>query len=139
MFKQNIYIVLVPSDTKVKEKMANKTRTREITIVEKGGTFASFFKRHPKEKKDFDFEGISALRRLLSNEKARLLNVIKTQNPGSLYELARILKRDFKSVTEDVKLMQRFGFLDMVAEKTGNRIRHKPILAVDSIWINVKV
>ena len=61
------------------------------------------------KKEDFDFEALSALRRLLSNEKARLLHVIKKNRPKSIYELAKILKRDFKSVNEDIKLLQRFG------------------------------
>ena len=80
------------------------------------------------DKEDYDFEGLSALRKILSNEKARLLNTIKTQSPNSIYKLARILGRDFKSVSNDIKLLERFGFIDMISEKTGNRERLKPVL-----------
>jgi len=118
--------------------MASKTKVREIDIVDKGGAFNAFFSKLAGER-DYDFEGISLLRKLLSNQRAKLLHTIKTKNPKSLYELAKLLNRDFKSVSEDIKLLERFGFIKMVAEKTGNRERLRPIILVDSITINVKI
>jgi len=119
--------------------MANKIKIRDINIVEEEGTFNTFFKKFTGEKEEYDFEGISALRKLLSNEKARILHTIKTKKPGSIYQLAKILSRDFKSVNDDIKLLERFGFIDMISEKTGKRERLKPVLVVDSITINIKV
>ncbi len=119
--------------------MAIKSRTREINIVEKSGTFATFFKMFGTDKEQYDFEGLSALRRLLSNEKARILHTIKAKSPKSIYELAKILKRDFKSVSEDIKLLERFGFIEMIREKTGKRIRLKPLVTIDSLYIQVKL
>jgi len=119
--------------------MAYKSKTREITIVEKSGTFSTFFKMFSHDDTPYDFEGISALRKLLSNEKARILHTIKTRSPNSIYELAKMLKRDFKSVIQDIKLLQRFGFIDMIREKTGNRKRLKPIIVIDSLYINLKL
>ncbi len=119
--------------------MAHKSKTREITIVENEGAFSLFFKKFSGEKKEYDFEGISALRRLLSNEKARLLHTIKTEKPLSIYELAKILNRDIKAVKKDIKLMERFGFIDLIYEKKGKRERLRPIIVVDSIYINLKI
>ena len=119
--------------------MAAKTKIREITIVDDKGTFSHIFKRLYGEKEEYDFEGISAVRQLLSNEKARILHTIKTKNPSSIYSLAKILGRDFKSVNDDIKLLERFGFLELIAEKTGKRSRLKPSLMVDSIKIEIKV
>lgn len=116
-----------------------KTKTREITIVENEGAFSSFFRKFYGEKRDYDFEGISALRKLLSNEKAKLIHAIKTQKPCSIYHLAKILKRDIKAVKKDIKLLERFGFIELVLEKSGDRERHKPIVVVDSVYINVKI
>ncbi len=115
-----------------------KTKTREITITESKGTF-SIFKKQKTSKEDYDFSGISTLRQLLSNEKARILHVIKTQEPKSIYDLAKKLNRGFKSVNDDIKLLERFGFLDIVEEKTKNRIRHKPEVVVDTITIHIKI
>jgi|SRR3989338_5537415 len=119
--------------------MAQKTKTREINIVDKGGTFNTFFRKLTGEGGEYDFEGLAALRQLLSNERARMLHVIKLKNPKSLYELARILKRDFKSVMVDIKLLQRFGLIEMAAEKTGKRHRLRPILVSDTLTIHVRL
>ncbi len=119
--------------------MASKSRTREVTIVENAGAFSAFFRKLAGEKKEYDFEGISTLRKLLSNEKARLLHTIKNQKPGSIYELAKMLKRDIKAVKKDLKLLDRFGFIDLISESTKKREKLRPIVVVDSIYINVKI
>jgi predicted transcriptional regulator len=115
-----------------------KTKTREITIRESKGTF-SIFKTPNVSKESYNFSGILALRQLLSNEKARILDTIKTQKPISIYDLAKKLGRGFKSVNDDIKLLERFGFVELVEEKTKKRIRHKPQLAVENIIINIKI
>ena len=84
---------LKPKMTKKKQKV----KIREITITSEKGAF-SIFKRSGTSRKDYDFEGILALRQLLNNEKARILHVIKTQKPVSIYDLAKKLNRGFKSV-----------------------------------------
>jgi predicted transcriptional regulator len=119
--------------------MASKIKIRQINIVDEGGAFLTFFKKFSTEKIEFDFEGLSALRKLLSNERARLLYVLKTKNPPSLYFLAKTLGRNFKSVSEDIKLLERFGFIEMIAEKTGNRKRLRPILSTSKVQINIKI
>ena len=116
----------------------SKTKIREITILESKGTF-SVFKKIKNSKKDYDFSGILALRQLLSNEKARILHVIKTQKPKSIYDLAKKLERGFKSVNDDIKLLERFGFIELIEEKTKNRKRFKPEIVVDTIVINLKI
>ena len=115
-----------------------KTKTREITIRESKGTF-SIFKTPGVSKEDYNFSGILALRQLLSNEKARILDTIKTQKPISIYDLAKKLKRGFKSVNDDIKLLERFGFVELVEEKTKNRTRHRPNIVVDNVVININI
>lgn len=127
MDKENIYIL--PS-------IIYFMPVREITITESKGTFSLFNK---SKKTNYDFSGISNLRQLLSNEKARLLNTIKREHPSSLYDLAKKLNRDFKIVYDDVKLLERFGFIEIVEEKTKNRIRHKPILTSNLVTIHIKL
>lgn len=117
--------------------MVEKTKSREITITDAGGTFNTFF-RHFRTSGEYDFEGLALLRKLLSNEKARLLHTIKKKNPKSLYALAKLVKRDFKSVSDDMKVLEKFGLVEMIAEKTGKRERLKPMLVVDSLKITIK-
>ena len=115
-----------------------KIKTREITLNTSKGAF-SIFKKPQTSKKDYDFSGVLALRQLLSNEKARILHTIKTQNPKSIYDLAKKLGRGFKSVNDDIKLLERFGFIELIEEKTKKRIRHKPEIVGDTITIHLKV
>lgn len=119
--------------------MAQRIKTREITILEEKGTFSTLFKRLYGEADEYSFDGLAALRRLLSNEKARLLHLIKTKSPPSLYSLAKLAGRDFKAVTEDVKTLERFGLIDLVEEKSGKRTRLKPVLVTDLLRINIRL
>jgi len=118
--------------------MAQKTKIRDIHIRESQGAF-SIFRRPKTSKEDYDFSGMLALRQLLSNEKARIIDAIKTKKPGSIYGLAKILGRNFKSVNDDLKLLERFGFIELIEEKTKDRIRHKPEIVVDTIIINIRL
>jgi predicted transcriptional regulator len=112
--------------------------TREITIKESKGTFILF--KNKKEKNiGYDFSGISSLRQLLSNEKAKILDIIKTEKPSSIYDLAKKIGRSFKSVHDDVTLLKRFGFIELVEEKTKNRRRLMPKIINDNIIINIKI
>jgi len=115
------------------------TKTREIDLGLSKGIFGVGFKRFNGEKKEYDFDGIATLRQLFSNERARMLSVIKHKNPDSIYSLAKILKRDFKSVSQDIKLLDKFGFIDLIAEHKGKRKRLKPRIAVDVVNIRVKL
>jgi len=119
--------------------MATRTKTREITISDEGGAFSTFFKKFTGESQNYDFEGIGAFRQILSNEKARILHVLKVKKPASLYALSKILGRDFKAVNQDLKVLEKFGFVELVAEKTGKRERLRPVLAIDSLNIMIKI
>ena len=118
--------------------MAEKTKTREITITEDKGTFTTFFGMFGSTK-NYNFDGLATLRKILTNEKARLLNTIKYKKPNSIYSLAKSVGRDFKSVSDDVKFLEKFGFVEFISEKSGKRERLKPILVVDSINIKIKI
>lgn len=117
--------------------MAEKTRI--IDVYEKGGTFSSVFRRFTGQKKDYNYSDMALVRQLLSNEKARLLNVIKMKKPKSLYALAKDLGRDFKSVRDDIILLKKFGFIELVQEKTGNRITHKPVITANIVNIVIRI
>ncbi len=118
-------------------KVIYQMTTREIILKENKGALSLFKK--PLDKEDFDFSGVSALRQLLRNEKIRILSVIKSEKPSSLYDLSKKLGRSFKSVYQDVKLLERFGFIELVEEKTKNRTRHRPRLLTDTVTVHIKI
>ena len=119
--------------------MSKKEKLREITITEVEGTFESMFKHFKKSNKNYNFDGLSTLRNLLSNEKAKILHTIKKSKPESIYSLAKILKRDFKAVSSDLSTLEKFGFIDFISQATGKRERLKPIISVDTINIKIKI
>lgn len=118
--------------------MAEKTKIKEITFTDDSGTF-NIFKRLYSSKEEYDFDSLDSLRKILTHEKAKILNTLKNKTPKSIYELAKFLKRDFKSVSDDVKLLEKFGFITLVSEKTGNRERLRPVLAITSLHIILKI
>lgn len=113
-----------------------KTKIREISIIQSKGAFSIF---KPGTSKNYNFEDVSSLRQILSNEKARILNTIKIQNPSSIYELAKQLGRNFKAVSEDIKILKKFGFIELKEEQSKGRKRLRPVIVVDTITILVKL
>ena len=116
------------------EKKRTKTRYVDIN-VNKGG----FVSKLIGEKQSHDFSDIKLLRNLLSNEKARILYALKSNKPKSIYALAKLLGRDFKSVRDDIKVLERLGFIEFHAEKTGKRESLKPVLVINKLQIIIDI
>ncbi len=115
-----------------------KFKSREVSIAQNKGNF-SIFRKPGTTKGEYNFKNISELKRLFSKEKAKVLHTIKTKNPSSLYELSKVLGRNFRSVSEDVKLLKKFGLVELKPEMTKKRKRLKPLVIVDSINIHMKI
>jgi len=120
-------------------KISTKT-TKAITINlnQKIGVFSSIYNKI-KGNQITNKKEITNLRQLLSNEKAKLINTIKTQNPGSIYELSRLLKRDFRAVRHDIKLLEEFGLVELLVSQKNGRERLKPVIVVDKIIFTINL
>lgn len=118
--------------------MAKKTRTKtrylDINVDERG-----FVSKFLSSRKEQDFSDIVLLRKILSNEKARILYVLKNKEVSSIYGLAKELGREFKSVYEDLQILERFGFIEFHSEKKGKRESLKPVLTVDELELKIKI
>lgn len=95
--------------------------------------------RFISNKESLDFSDVAMLRQLLSKEKAKILHTLKEKKPKSIYELAKILGRDFKSVSEDINLLEKFGLVEFHVKKTGKRESKMPVLAVEKLTIILNV
>ena len=113
-----------------------KTKTRHININVNKNNFVS---KLAGTKKPHNFSDIKLLRSLLSNEKSKILYLLKTKNPTSIYALAKLLGRDFKSVREDIRTLEKFGFIKFHTEKTGKRESLMPTLIIDKLQIIINV
>lgn len=120
--------------------MSNKrSSTMYIDIgAEEDGIVSRFLSKKSK-KSNYNPEDIGLLRKLFSNQKTRILYTLKKEKPKSIYDLARILKRDFKSVYRDLKLLERFGFIEFVAEKKGDRESLKPVLRIETLYLQINI
>lgn len=118
--------------------MAKIIKTRTITLETKQGAFSTIFNRFRSEPKK-EISDVTLLRSLLSNEKAKILHAIKIRQPNSLYELAKVVGRDFKSVRQDLILLEKFGFIEMIPIHKGKREKLKPVLAMDSLQITIEI
>ena len=119
--------------------MAKKRiKKASITLENKESGFISLFNRF-RSKKHPQKSEIAMLRSILSPEKSRLLHTLKIKQPNSIYELAKILGRDFKSVRQDVLILEDFGIIETIPVHKGNRQKLKPLLVVNEFKIDLKI
>lgn len=122
--------------------MAKKERVRFIDLKVRDSAFTAFFRKFGiagKTHGGINFDEIAALRHLLSNEKAKILRVIQDKKPESIYELAKILGRDFKAVRKDVELLQQYEIIRLIQKDKGKRKQLKPALNLDILHIVLKI
>lgn len=116
-----------------------KTKTLYVDLnATEEGVFSKFLNRKTKNT-EYNPEDIELLRKLFSNEKMRILYTLKKKKPKSIYDLSKILKRDFKSVYQDLKILERFGFIDFYSETKGKRDSLMPVLKIDSLTLVLSI
>lgn len=118
---------------------SKKIKKLYIDINTRGeGVITKIFGRSESEI-HYDSEDIELIRKIFSNQKSRILYFLKKKKPSSIYSLAKLLKRDFKSVYNDLKILERFGLIEFEAEKNGSRESLKPVLIVEEINLIIRV
>lgn len=71
-------------------------------------------------------------RAIFTESRLRLIQTLKGKSPASIYELAKLLGRDFKNVYEDVVFLSELGIIGIQESKAGRR-QKKPTLLCDNI------
>jgi len=84
------------------------------------------------------FESLEAMRKVLTEERLRIVKVIKKEHPTSIYELAKILRRDVKNTFDDVQFLAQAGLVELkktkdVREKTTPEVNYDKILLEISV------
>ena len=87
-----------------------------------------------KRHEGISFENIEAMRKILSEERLRILKAIKKEHPTSIYELAKFLKRDIKNTFDDVQFLARIGLIELEKTKEG-REKTVPKVNYDRIFV----
>lgn len=72
----------------------------------------------------------------LTDKRLEILRMIKKKYPSSVYELAKILKRDAKNVTQDLEYLKDIGLVEI--KKTKEK-KERIIPSVDYDRIDLQI
>ena len=84
------------------------------------------------------FDSLKTMRKFITDERLRILKAIRKYQPASIYELAKLLKRDTKNVSDDVRYLSELGLLKLEKTKDG-RSKTKPVMEYDKILVEISV
>ncbi len=75
---------------------------------------------------------VETARSLFTEGRMKIIQTLKSKNPASIYALAKLLKRDFKNVYDDVNFLNQLGIIGIEESSTGRK-QKKPVLLCDKI------
>jgi predicted transcriptional regulator len=84
------------------------------------------------------FDSLKTMRKFITDERLRILKTVRKYQPGSIYELAKLLKRDTKNVSDDVRYLSELGLLKLEKTKDG-RSKTKPVMEYEKILVEISV
>src|SRR5512138_3449490 len=90
------------------------------------------------KKEGLYFTDLRAFRRAITDQRLAILRAIKAKAPGSVYELAKILRRDARNVAADLAILQELALVELKKTKTP-RGKVRPTVAYDAINLDIAV
>jgi predicted transcriptional regulator len=91
-----------------------------------------------KKHEGSSFESLDSMRKVLTEERLKILKTIKKDHPQSIYALAKMLHRDIKNTFDDVQFLAKMGFIELKKAKEG-REKTTPIVTYDKILLEIPV
>jgi predicted transcriptional regulator len=91
-----------------------------------------------RKKPGIYFENLATMRKAITEERLRILRVVKAEHPASLYELAKLLNRDLKNVCDDVNYLAGLGLIELKKTKDG-REKTTPTVDYEKILLEIPV
>lgn len=91
-----------------------------------------------KKHESISFESLDAMRKVLTEERLRILKTIKKEHPKSIYELAKMIHRDIKNTFNDVQFLSEAGLIYLEKTKDG-REKTTPHVNYDKILLEIPV
>jgi len=90
-----------------------------------------------KPKKGLSFGSVESFREFFTPKRIELLQVIKHKQPGSIYELAKLTHRDFKSVVTDIRILEKYGLIDTKKVPVKGGYKLMPIFDYDKLSVDI--
>ena len=84
------------------------------------------------------FNDVETLRSILTTERVRVLHCIKEKKPKSIYELAKMLDRNWRLVAKDVELLSNLGIVKLEKKEKPKEVI-RPIVNFNKMNINVAI
>lgn len=84
------------------------------------------------------FQNIETLRRVLTEKRLEILHAVRQHSPDSVYQLAKLLNRDLKSVNTDIQILESLGFLSLETV-TEERWKVKPKVEFDKLQVEIAI
>lgn len=92
-----------------------------------------------KKKAGVYFENLGVMRKAITHERLKILKAIKEKHPASIYELAKLLNRNLKNVSDDVHYLAELGLIELEKGKSNGREKTLPIVNYDKILLEIPV
>ena len=92
-----------------------------------------------KLKERLSFQNLDSFRKILTKQRLKFLHVIKHQHPKSIYELAKITKRDMKNIRDDLSKLKELGLIEMIKEKENKREPLIPVAKYDKLQVSIEI
>tara|TARA_Y100000310_G_C20495294_1_gene721231 strand:- start:364 stop:744 length:381 start_codon:yes stop_codon:yes gene_type:complete len=120
----------------MKKKIIIKIRSLEEAFHDMGREISKI-KKGDLKKRDavLGFEDYEDYKKVLTPRRLDLLRFIKTENPGSIRQIASGLDRDLKNVHGDLKILENVGLVK-VEKKERNFV---PRVVYDELDIRINV
>jgi predicted transcriptional regulator len=85
------------------------------------------------------FGSIESFREFFTPKRLELLHVIKQKQPESVYELAKLVKREIKSVVVDIGILEKYGLVDTkkINNKNGSGYKVMPVFDFDKLRVDI--
>ena len=114
-------------------------QSRELAFRKAAEVFEKLRKgEHAAPSRTLGFPDIATFRKFLTQKRIEMLHAIRNKQPNSLYELAKLLNRDLKSVNTDVALLKQLGLIQLKKQKHG-RTRVIPRVLFDRMQVNIAI
>lgn len=91
-----------------------------------------------KKHEGISFESLDSMRKVITEERLKILKTIKKDHPSSIYALAKMLHRDIKNTFDDVQFLAKMGLIELKKTKDG-REKTTPIVNYDKILLEIPV
>lgn len=92
-----------------------------------------------KKKAGIYFESLDVMRKAMTHERLKILRAIKEKHPASIYELAKLLNRNLKNVSDDVHYLAELELIELEKGKSNGREKTLPIVNYDKILLEIPV